>query len=151
MQEVSSYCHVQASKVSDQSAMTLFSLSEDRGFRTSHGKIIFVARVLFSQLSVKRQVINDGTHLLCTECILSLLFMQGRVPAHVDKQTVKELVQKQIEAAKPIRVPWYRRGPKEPKPTKAKGTGGFIPAYAEVRNVFCLLDMQNEDDLPNDS
>lgn len=47
--------------------------------------------------------------------------VQGQLPADVDKRTVKQLVQQQIEARKPIRAPWYREGPRSSRSYNAKG------------------------------
>lgn len=47
--------------------------------------------------------------------------VQGQLPANVDKRTVKQLVQQQIEARKPIRAPWYREGLRSSRSYNTKG------------------------------
>lgn len=49
------------------------------------------------------------------------------MPSNVDKQTVKKLVQQQIEAGQPIRAPWYREGTRQL--WSGKGRGSRKSAY----------------------
>ncbi len=70
--------------------------------------------------------------------------VQGYVPANVDRDTVKKLVQQQIEACKPIRAPWYREGPRNPSAYRARGNRAppsqQHTVYADNKKVCpCLL------------
>ena len=68
---------------------------------------------------------------------------QGRLPANLDKSTVKALVQQQVQALKPIRAPWYRPGPGQFARAALQdvppGTGAYCPSYAQVGSSSQLV------------
>lgn len=95
--------------------------------------------------TVYDHVILHDCKLCCNVLKLHHVCLQGRRPARVDRETFKELVQKQIEAAKaakPLRAPWYRQEPAANNSSKTAdvGTGSFIPSYAQVslQGLSCI-------------